>query len=227
MSAAFRPEAVITDIDGTLTDKEKRLGPEILDALREVEARGVPVILCTGNVLPIAHTFRLILGLKGPVVAENGAMLMHEGKFHKFGDRRKVEAAFLHLKERLPDVELLITDRWREGEIAVKMRDPDEVRRALDGWPVRVEATGFAVHLMEPHLSKAAGAAKACEMLRLDPRRCVAFGDNENDFPVFDIVGYRVAVANATPELKARADFVAEREFGGGVVDGLRHLGLV
>ncbi len=102
-----------------------------------------------------------------------------------------------------------------------------EVRRALEGWPVRVEATGFAVHIMQPHLSKAEGAKRACALLDVDPRHCAAFGDNENDFPVFDIVGYRVAVANATPELKARADFVAPREYGDGVVDGLHHLGLV
>jgi len=226
MTSPFVPAAIISDIDGTITDREKRIGPEVLEALRAAESHGVPVILCSGNVLPIAHGLRLSLGLRGPVVAENGAMLMHDGKITMFGDRRKVEEAYRHLKTRHP-AELLVTDRWREGEIAIKMCDAEEVREILKGFDVRVEATGFAVHIMEPHLSKAFGARKACELIGVDPRRAVAFGDNDNDLSVFDLVGYRIAVANSTPELKAKADWVAPREFGEGVADGIRHLGLM
>jgi hypothetical protein len=225
MTSPFKASAVICDIDGTITDCEKRVGAEVGPALRAAESRGVPVILCTGNVLPIAHGLRLFLGLKGPVVAENGAMLMHDGKIEQFGDRKKVADAYSHLKSRHP-AELLVTDRWREGEIAIKMCDPGEVREILKDFDVRVEATGFAVHLMEPHLSKAFGARKALGLLGIDPRAAVAFGDNENDIPVFELAGYRIAVANATPELKAKADWVAPREFGDGVADGIRHLGL-
>jgi hypothetical protein len=222
----FRPAAIVCDVDGTITDQEKRLGPEVVEALRAVEARGVPVILCTGNVLPIAHGLRLAIGLTGPVVAENGAMMMHDGKITQFGHRKNVEPAYRHLREHHP-AQLLVTDRWREGEIAIKMCDVEEIKRLLAGFDVRVEATGFAVHLMEPHLSKGVGARKACELVGIDPSRAAAIGDNENDLTVFDVVGYRIAVGNATPGLKARADYVSPREFGQGVADGIHHLGLM
>lgn len=43
-------------------------------------------------------------------------------------------------------------------------------------------------------------------------------GDDLNDLLAFDAVGVRVAVANAAPELKARADFVTRTPGGNGAV---------
>ncbi|MER3472778.1 MAG: hypothetical protein C4335_01820 [Armatimonadota bacterium] len=43
-------------------------------------------------------------------------------------------------------------------------------------------------------------------------------GDDLNDLPAFEAVGVRVAVANAAPELRARADFVTRAPGGNGAV---------
>jgi hydroxymethylpyrimidine pyrophosphatase-like HAD family hydrolase len=44
-------------------------------------------------------------------------------------------------------------------------------------------------------------------------------GDGENDEDLFRIAGFRVAVANAVPELKACADLVTTAENGEGVIE--------
>jgi hydroxymethylpyrimidine pyrophosphatase-like HAD family hydrolase len=72
-AASFR--AVVTDVDGTLTDSSRRLDPVAISYLRRVEDAGYPVLLATGNVLPIALALYRALGLSGPIVAENGGML--------------------------------------------------------------------------------------------------------------------------------------------------------
>jgi len=69
---------VVTDVDGTLTDADRRLDPGAVKVVRDLERRGIPVALATGNVLPIALGLYRSLGLSGPIVAENGGMVYHQ-----------------------------------------------------------------------------------------------------------------------------------------------------
>jgi Cof subfamily protein (haloacid dehalogenase superfamily) len=57
-----------------------------------------------------------------------------------------------------------------------------------------------------PEASKYHGIKKIQAMTGAE--RVVGFGDNHNDFPLFDACDTRIAVANAAPELKARADII-------------------
>ncbi|MEO0853711.1 MAG: HAD hydrolase family protein, partial [Cyanobacteria bacterium J06648_11] len=54
---------------------------------------------------------------------------------------------------------------------------------------------------------------------------CVAgIGDAENDIHLLDVCAYKVAVANALPVLKARADFVTRAERGAGASECIDRL---
>jgi hydroxymethylpyrimidine pyrophosphatase-like HAD family hydrolase len=46
-------------------------------------------------------------------------------------------------------------------------------------------------------------------MLGIDPQRVLAIGDNDNDIPLLQAVGFGVGMGNGTPGLKAVADWVA------------------
>ena len=46
----WKPKLVAVDIDGTLTDGNKVLNLEAIEALRKLEKAGIPVTLATGNV---------------------------------------------------------------------------------------------------------------------------------------------------------------------------------
>ena len=53
MPDGWKPKAVAVDIDGTITDYNKKLHLEAIESLRRLEDAGIPVILSTGNVRAI------------------------------------------------------------------------------------------------------------------------------------------------------------------------------
>ena len=128
----------------------------------------------------------------------------------------------------MPGVRRLFTDQWRQTEVALhRSTDLEKVRELLKDWPVEIEATGFAIHLMERGHSKMAGVEKACQLLGLDPSEVVAFGDADNDAIMLKGCGYGVAVGNASDQAKRAADHVAKEHHSEGVLEGLDHLGLL
>ena len=124
--------------------------------------------------------------------------------------------------------ERLFTDRWRETEIGLRREvDLDRVRKELADWPVEVQTTGWAVHIMEKGMNKFLGVKKACELLGIDVRDVAAIGDSDNDEMMIRECGFGIAVGNAFEGTKKVASFVAEASNGAGVVEGLVWLGLV
>ena len=53
------------------------------------------------------------------------------------------------------------------------------------------------------------------------------FGDGPNDMEIFDYVGLKIAMGNAVPELKEKADFVTKTVEEDGILYALEKLGLV
>lgn len=52
----------------------------------------------------------------------------------------------------------------------------------------------------------------------IDPSQVIHVGNDVNDLPVFEIVGWAVAVADAYPEVLRAADFILSKPGGGGAV---------
>ena len=57
-------------------------------------------------------------------------------------------------------------------------------------------------------LVKEHAIAKLLKILSVEKDRSVGVGDGYNDVHLFNAVGYKVAMGNAVPELKARADII-------------------
>lgn len=68
------PRALITDIDGTLTDDRRRLSTEAVDELRRIIDAEIPVILASGNTLCFLDAFSHMIGTDGTIIAENGGV---------------------------------------------------------------------------------------------------------------------------------------------------------
>jgi phosphoglycolate phosphatase (TIGR01487 family) len=220
-------KAIVTDIDGTITDMRRRVQWEAIEALRSIQEKGICTMIASGNVLPVAFGLHTFIGMNGPIIAENGGIVAMGQEIHYVHSNGKSMEAFEYLRERMP-VERLFTDRWRETQVALKLTvDPDVVRAALSGWDIEIETTGFAIHLMEKGHSKMSGVRKACELLGIDVDEVAAFGDSDNDAKMLRGCGKGIAVANASPEAKGAADYVAQAENGAGVVEGLEWLGLL
>ncbi len=227
VSARNRVRAVVVDIDGTITDSRRRLQTAGVEALRKVSDNGIPVMLASGNVLPVAYGLSTLIGLEGPVIVENGGIVSHREEIHYLNSKENAEKAFQRLEKDLPGVERLFTDRWRETEIGLKKTvDVETVKRLLQDHEVVVEATGFAIHLMEPGHDKINGIRRACDLLDIEVREVAAIGDSDNDVGMVSGCGVGIAVENASPPVKAVADHVCESKHAEGVLEALDWLGI-
>ncbi len=225
--------AVVTDVDGTLTDSSRRLDLEALRCVRALEDRGVPVLLATGNVLPIALALYRSLGLSGPIVAENGGILYRRDGLgrdvvERLADPAPARRAYRSLRAGGIPVRRLFTDRWRESEVALEPTvAAARIRRALKGFPVEVESTGFAIHLMERGAGKLPALVRALGHLGLSTSQCVVLGDGDNDVRMLRAAGFGVSFASASPRARRSARYVSRATYAAGFVEGLKASGLL
>ncbi|MFY9716495.1 MAG: phosphoglycolate phosphatase [Thermoplasmata archaeon] len=222
-----RYRAIVTDVDGTLTDGRRRLDPLAVGWVQRLEAHGIPVVLATGNVLPIALALHRFLGLSGPIVAENGGVVYERrdgiDRVELLADRAIAERAFRRLLRAGLPVRRLFTDRWRESEVALEPSVPvARIRKVLGDSGVRVEATGFAHHLMEDGAGKLPALVRTLAPLGLGPSDCVILGDGDNDVAMLRAAGFGVSFPSGSPRARSAATFVSRARFGRGFVEGLK-----
>jgi phosphoglycolate phosphatase (TIGR01487 family) len=220
-------KALAVDVDGTLTDDSRLVSLDAIRALREVQDSGIPIMLASGNVLPIAYSLSNYLGFNGPIIAENGGVVSYNQQIWILGDPEKPRKAYEYLRTKM-DAERLFTDKWRETEVGLKREvSLAKVREILKDWDVDVQTTGWAVHIMEKGMNKFVGVKKACGLLGITPKDVAAFGDSDNDEMMLRECGWGIAVGNAFEGTKKAASFVANGLNGAGVVEGLVWLELI
>jgi Cof subfamily protein (haloacid dehalogenase superfamily) len=70
-----RVRALALDLDGTCLRPDLSLGKRTTAALRALAGRGFHLILCTGRAIEAAEKYRAALGIRGPQVYFNGAVV--------------------------------------------------------------------------------------------------------------------------------------------------------
>ena len=87
-------------------------------------------------------------------------------------------------------------------------KDRDECREKLyEHFPdiEAVSSLGLNLEIMNEGTNKGTGLLKLCDIIKTDPAKVIAIGDNDNDIRLFEIAGMRCAVSNACEKLKAMA----------------------
>lgn len=216
------PSVIAVDIDGTLTDERKRLNLDAVEALRALEGHGIPVVLATGNVRPVTYGLWRFLGLTAPFCCENGGVLWSPGDTGPVlrATKDDAHAAAQWLAERLPGLnpDGIASNRWRESEWCLHPgEDLEAIRSSLRESPwsnLSVIRTGFAIHLMDPILSKGAGLEALAQEHGWSLDGLLAVGDAPNDLSMFEVARWSVAVGGAFPEVAAAASVVSPHLHG-------------
>ena len=103
----------------------------------------------------------------------------------------------------------------REPTKLVAVGDPDalsaleaELKPRFAGRLFISKSLPYFLEFAHPDVSKGSGLAFVAERLGFTPAETVAGGDGENDRELLDWAGFGVAVANAHPDVLARADLI-------------------
>lgn len=82
----------------------------------------------------------------------------------------------------------------------------------------------FDIHVTHSEATKKHALELLFRMLKVKKEEVMGFGDGNNDLPIFEAVGYKVAMSNASRELKNRADFIAQSAEEDGLVKAIEKL---
>ncbi|HUR69767.1 MAG TPA: HAD hydrolase family protein [Candidatus Thermoplasmatota archaeon] len=208
-AAAVR--ALATDLDRTLTDADLVLVPRVLDALARARAAGGRVVVVSGRDLPFLRSH--VGHVADAIVAENGAiLLLPQGAPRRLGPSVDVQGALARLAVPLERGEVLASADVEHEELLRATL----VQAGIDATLIR---NRDRVMVLPRGVDKALGVLAALDALGVAPEHAAAAGDGENDVPLLASVGYRVAVGNAVPELKAIAAHVPSQYGGEGLAD--------
>lgn len=206
--------ALCTDYDGTIATHGIVDEPTI-DALTRLRESGRKLIMVTGREIGDLISVFPRLDLFELVVAENGALLYQPStREHKpLGDPPlPAFVAALQARGVTPlSVGKTIVATFQPHEQTVL-----EVIRDL-GLELQVIFNKGAVMVLPSGVNKASGLQAALAQLNLSVHNTVGVGDAENDHAFLGICECSVAVANALPAVKERADFVTQATHGRGV----------
>jgi Cof subfamily protein (haloacid dehalogenase superfamily) len=139
-------------------------------------------------------------------------MLITEGsgeQLEMYRKRTGLHVTFGDLKDALaaPDHGGCIKAMFlAEGPVLDTLRASLEERFSRRVYMARSHET--FLEIMDGGVSKGRGLEAALNFRGIDPAQVIAFGDEENDLPLFKTAGFSAAPANGKEALRAAADFV-------------------
>jgi phosphoglycolate phosphatase len=220
-------KALLTDIDGTITDPSRRISTGSMETIRSLVDNGIEVVLASGNTPCFMDALCKMIGTRGTFIAENGGVFRigYTGTLRITGDqalsRKALEAVQTHYRALGKELELF-SPAYRYSDLAFARSVPvDEVKTILRDHPVQVLDTGYAIHLQPPGINKGTALVELARELGLAPADFLAIGDSLNDIQMLKTAGIGITVANAHPEIKAVAQYIAKKEYGDGFVEAV------
>jgi HAD superfamily hydrolase (TIGR01484 family) len=208
--------ALATDYDGTLAT-HGAVQPHVLAALQKARDMGRRLVLVTGRVWPELQAVFPEYRVFHRIVAENGALLIDPETSEQTLLGPAPPDSFVQRLEQLHveplSVGKVIVATWEPWQNVVL-----EAIRDL-GLELQVIFNKGAVMVLPSGVNKASGLSAALAQLGISRHNCIGVGDAENDHALLEQSEIGVAVGNAIPILRERADFTTVGERGDGVVE--------
>ncbi len=103
----------------------------------------------------------------------------------------------------------------------------DEFQRELESWAWpeidMARSADVFLEIFPKGVSKGKALNTICRELGISSSQVIAFGDHELDIPLIEAAGIGVAMGNAIPTLKEKADFVTKTNDEAGIAFALEH----
>lgn len=229
---------ILSDIDGTIVPLfEDKPSQKVIDITKLVQNRGVEIAPVTGRPYDMAKDLFEHIGFHDLGVFDAGAsvrkvatgelvwkkwievdrikeilkiLLPVSKTIDYFPDQNEIEAETAvigDVSEDAPYIFAFVYDS-EEGKKAVEKLRADKtlmvhLHYAHDDW------AGFLSVQVNDHLAdKFHGVTALRQISKHKQEETLAIGDSGNDIPLFKAAGVKVAMGNATDELKSLADYV-------------------
>ncbi|MBV8051566.1 MAG: HAD-IIB family hydrolase [Acidobacteriaceae bacterium] len=204
-----------TDYDGTLASDGK-VNDSTTTALERVRASGRKLVLVTGRHLPDLSNVFARVDLFDRIVVENGGVLYQpETRTERVLSEPPNPRFIALLEERKIPFSLgrTIVATWQPHEEAVL----SAIRES--GLDLQMIFNKGSVMVLPSGVNKGTGLRSALDELGISPHNVVSVGDAENDLAFLRMSACSVAVANALPSVKEKADVVLDKQRGDGVIE--------
>jgi len=202
---------VATDIDGTLTDKNRKISLRAVELLRELQKLGAVVILISSHAFPAVSTLADYLGIEF-MVAETGVcggrpwrpIYVKPVQAREEVVRMVVERGFIPTESnnfRLGDISLYPPKNMGIDEALELLRD------ILKCYDLDFTYSGFAIHVFPRGVNKGWGLKTLLKYIEVEGE-ILALGDGENDIPLFEVADLSITSIHSPEKLRSAADIV-------------------
>ncbi|MCF0130816.1 MAG: Cof-type HAD-IIB family hydrolase [Pseudobutyrivibrio sp.] len=123
------------------------------------------------------------------------------------------------------------TGNWEFNKFACATEVPSDVRlecfEKLKADYLLLPHNEAVCEMVPAGHSKATGMKLVCKTLGIDMKDTYAFGDSVNDLEMLSAAGVGIAMGNGTIAAKEAAEYVTTDLHNDGIMNGLRHFGLI
>ena len=261
----MRYEMLVLDLDGTLTNSEKKITPPTKQALLEIQEAGKKVVLASGRPTPGITPLAEMLNLAdygSYILAFNGARIINCRTGQIVYDKTVPPSAIPEVFNLVKDFSGVDIITYTDKEIisGIKSNEYDEIESMITGMPI-VEVENFVEYINFPinkflvtgeptlldevakvlknrfhsflnvyksqpfflevvpqNIDKANSLQKLLNSIGLTSDQMICCGDGMNDLSMIEYAGLGVAMENAEPLVKEKADFITKSNDDDGVL---------
>lgn len=240
-------KALIFDLDGTAIETRREALPsDKLVEIVKLAQKKAHLSAATGRPWPNAKRIIKRFNLKSPCIISAGTQIIDPRTekilWQQSLTKKQVEEVIKILSSYPYQVYFSNEHQAREGIPAAKKKvaGPESVVYVL-GVPkkeaemlnnkvgkvknIKSHLAGswtknaWDLHITHKNATKKQALEKLIQLLKVRKEDVVVVGDTGNDMPLFESAGFKVAMGNATDELKKAADYIAPSISQDGVVD--------
>lgn len=224
--------AIIFDLDGTAIPNRMDGMPStrLIDVVQQAKEQ-VKVACASGRQLVIAQPIVESLQLSSPCILGGGSTIVDPITFQPIWEKKISVEQLTRIIESCRHFPYIIGDNQYDAPLSeyqitkavnilyvmnVPAEKSAEVVEALQqeadvsALPVKGWTPGFVdIHISHRFANKRFALEKWLEIERIDPDEVMVAGDSQNDLPLFEVGGFKVAMGDGVQLLKDQADWVA------------------
>lgn len=229
-------KGIIFDLDGTATPMQENALPSkrLVSDIAKIDSELI-ISAATGRSMPKAKSILKELNLSDPCIVYGGAQIVDPRNENIFWEKRIPEKQVREIINicRPYSYELLFSDEsLGEGApasrrspngpeliiyiMAMEKKDSETVAGELRKiGSLSVHGAGswtegrVDLHVTHGEANKKHAVEEWLNIVGAKKEEIAGAGDNDNDLPLLETVGYKIAMGNATKKLKAIADYIA------------------